>query len=75
MELMEGGKLTDMLEKLHGNYSEEFCKYTLYWTLKGLIHLHRLNIIHRDIKSDEILVKDNGEIRISDFGYATVMTQ
>ena len=75
MELMDGGSLTPMLTELQGQYSEEFCKYSVYQMLKSLKHLHRLNIIHRCIKSDEILVKANGEIKISDFGYAAVQNR
>ena len=30
MELMDGGSLTPMLTELQGQYSEEFCKYTVY---------------------------------------------
>ena len=41
MELMDGGAFTPMLEELQGHYSEEFCKYSLYMTLKGLIDLHK----------------------------------
>ena len=56
MEDMEGGEFTSCLEGLGGRQSEAFCKYSLYKVLKGIIHLHSLNIIHRDIKSDNILV-------------------
>ena len=73
MELMDGA-FTPMLEDLQGAYSEGFCKYSLYMTLKGLVDLHSRNIIHRDIKSDNILIKANGEIKIADFGYSVILT-
>ena len=41
-ERMEGGQLTPMLEtEQGGNYSEEFCKYSLYKTLQAMLVLHR----------------------------------
>jgi len=40
LELMDGGNFTDICESLAGNYSEGFCKYTLYKTTEGLKHLH-----------------------------------
>ena len=75
MELMDGGAFTPILEEKQGNYSEEFCKYSLYKTTLGLLDLHKQNIIHRDIKSDNILVKPNGDIKLADFGYAVMLTQ
>merc|ERR1712012_886497 len=71
---MDGGAFTPILEEKQGNYSEEFCKYSLYQTCKGL-DLHNRNIIHRDIKSDNILIKPNGDIKLADFGYAVMLTQ
>ena len=74
MEIMDSA-LTPMLEELEGQYSEESCKYSLYKVLKALTHLHRLNIVHRDIKSDKVLVRADGEIKISGFGYGAVQSQ
>ena len=75
LELMDGGSFTDICERFEGNYSENFCKYTMYKVMHSLKALHSQNIIHRDIKSDNILCKNNGEIKLADFGYAVILTQ
>lgn len=42
------------------SYSENLVKYILYSTLKGIAFLHNENIIHRDIRSENILVDTQG---------------
>ena len=41
MELMDGGAFTPIVEELEGKLSEDFCKYTLYRTVKGIYELHQ----------------------------------
>jgi protein-serine/threonine kinase len=40
-----------------------------------LSYIHSLHRIHRDIKSDNILLNDVGEVKVADFGYAAQLTQ
>lgn len=75
LEMMDGGALTPMLEELAGKHSESFCKYVSYKVLCGLKYLHERHILHRDIKSDNILVSSEGHIKLADFGYATQLTK
>ena len=42
------------------NYSEDFCRYTLYKVAKGLQAMHNKNVLHRDIKSDNVLYTLDG---------------
>ena len=51
-------------------YSENVCKYVLNETLKGIAFLHKRHILHRDLKSDNILFNSEGEVKLADFGCA-----
>ncbi|KAI8900569.1 kinase-like domain-containing protein [Globomyces pollinis-pini] len=72
MEYMEGGMLTDLIDK--NTFTEPQISTICLETLRGLNHLHSKNIIHRDIKSDNVLLDAKGRIKISDFGYSAKLT-
>lgn len=75
LEFMDSGCLTSMLEnKFYLNFTEGAIQYVMLESLKALYYLHVKNIIHRDIKSDNLLLKSDGSIKLADFGYAAQLT-
>lgn len=72
MEYMEGGALTDVIDNNKLNEFQIAC--ICFETCKGLQHLHSQNIIHRDIKSDNVLMDSYGRVKITDFGFCAKLT-
>jgi protein-serine/threonine kinase len=66
MDYMEGGALTDIIDN-NDTMTERQIATICFETCKGLDHLHSRNIIHRDIKSDNVLLDRNGQVKISKF--------
>jgi len=76
LEYMDGGSLTQILELFPGvTMTEPQISYVLLQTLKGLGFLHSLRRIHRDIKSDNILLTLDGHVKLADFGFAAQLTE
>ena len=73
MELVEGGSLTDIIMDMDP-WPEPMIAYVCKCSLEGLNFLHQDRRIHRDIKSDNILVSKTGEVKIADFGFAVNLT-
>ncbi|GAA5917268.1 hypothetical protein JCM8208_006845 [Rhodotorula glutinis] len=73
-EYCPGGSLANLLE--HGRIEDEIIIqiYALQM-LSGLIYLHSQNVVHRDIKPDNILLDGNGTIKYVDFGAAKVLAK
>lgn len=73
MEYMEGGSLTDVIDS--NKMVEPQIACICQQTLRGLGHLHAQKIIHRDIKSDNVLLDGQGHVKITDFGFCAKLTE
>jgi serine/threonine protein kinase len=77
LEFMAGGDLATIIAILRENskfMNESQMAYITAETLKALSYIHANHRIHRDIKSDNILLGSNGEIKLADFGNAIQLT-
>ncbi|OMJ83987.1 hypothetical protein SteCoe_14973 [Stentor coeruleus] len=67
MEYVSGGSMRHLLNKF-GKFEEPMAGLYINQVLEGLKYLHSQGIVHRDIKSANILVTQDGIIKLSDFG-------
>ncbi|CAG8689446.1 37487_t:CDS:2 [Gigaspora margarita] len=73
MEYCEAGSLWEVRnKKLQKRFNEVEVAFVIREVLKGLEYMHGLGIIHRDIKAQNILVNNDGGIKIADFGSASL---
>ncbi|XP_068446699.1 mitogen-activated protein kinase kinase kinase kinase 4-like isoform X13 [Clinocottus analis] len=69
MEFCGAGSITDLVKNTKGNQlKEDWIGYISREILRGLAHLHAHHVIHRDIKGQNVLLTENAEVKLVDFG-------
>ncbi|XP_068626499.1 myosin-IIIb-like isoform X4 [Battus philenor] len=74
MELCTGGSVTDLCAGMRSrgnNITEPQLAYVLRGTVRALTHLHAHRCMHRDVKGHNILLTENAEVKLVDFGVSS----
>lgn len=72
MEYISGGELFDhILEQENKVFSEKQAKKYMKQLLEALNHMHSQNVAHRDIKAENIMRTQDGQLKFIDFGLAS----
>jgi serine/threonine protein kinase len=67
MEYLEGGSIADAVATV-GAFSEETTAYVAAGVLKALVFMHDRHIVHRDLKSANVMLRSDATVKIIDFG-------
>ena len=74
LEYCSSGSAVDLMLSMGRTLSEVEVSTIMEMVLKGLIYIHKLNLIHRDIKGANIMLSEDGYAKLGDFGIGIQMT-
>jgi serine/threonine-protein kinase len=74
MELIEGGTLRELLQE-RGPMPPHAVAAVLSPILSGLAVAHRAGLVHRDVKPENVLISDEGDVKIADFGLVRALAE
>lgn len=74
MELVEGGTLRELLHE-RGPMPPHAVAAVLAPVLSGLAVAHRAGLVHRDVKPENVLISDDGDVKIADFGLVRAIAE
>ena len=74
MELIEGGTLRELLRE-RGPMPPHAAAAVLRPVLGGLAVAHRAGLVHRDVKPENVLISDDGEVKLVDFGLVRAVAE
>lgn len=73
MDFVNGGELFFHLKK-ERHFDEKRAKYYSVEILLALQHLHKQNIVYRDLKPENVLMDNQGHVLLTDFGLCKILT-
>ncbi|XVE94479.1 hypothetical protein REPUB_Repub02eG0012600 [Reevesia pubescens] len=74
-EFMSGGSMYDLLHKQKSGFKLPFLLKVAIGVSKGMSYLHQNSIMHRDLKAANLLMDENGVVKVADFGVARVQAR
>jgi serine/threonine protein kinase len=73
LDYMDSGSLQQVLERRGTPFTLSMVAGVAFQLLHGLDHLHQNRILHRDIKTENCLLNTSGQVKLCDFGIASIM--
>jgi serine kinase len=73
LEFANNGDMLTHIQNLKGPVSDSACKLWIHQIFDAIKYLHERNIIHRDLKLENILLDSTNNIKICDFGFSKVL--
>ena len=72
LELAENGELFDYIYFLRKGFGEDYGRYLFREIINGLNAVHQAGVVHRDLKTENIMMTKDWTLKIADFGYSTL---
>lgn len=70
LELAKGGEIFDFIAE-SGRFSEKVARYYFHQLISALEYMHKQGLYHRDLKPENLLLDEQFNLKIADFGFAT----
>lgn len=74
IELASKGEIFEILFKV-GPFNENLARYYMKQLVSALYYLHKNNVAHRDLKPENLLMDDKMNLKLADFGFATLFEE
>ena len=66
--------LSQYMEKHNGGLEQRNVRLFLFQLLRGLAYCHRRRVLHRDVKPQNLLISEMGELKLADFGMVLILS-